>query len=339
MIPMTRPQLLQRIEQTFGARLVKQPGAMAALLEDICWQVYQWAHEDAPAYRGYARLGLGQYVLNHSCAGDPAEFVASIATEAEKEGRTVGDSRDNVPGAQLLPEAMAVRIRFENVAGLNAMEHQLRLLRAVHFPDSTQAEAMPGKVTEGEAQPQPDMYWDADNPEEVQGDGAADFAENYASNALCPGDTSIVKVLCATRAHTRRMRISVDADREKEDWLKWEWLDSAPQLAAPVALTLAAASVLAERRRQVEQEGWTPESDAQYMGGDMASAAGCYALFGPPMNPVGNPPPYWPWAAEWWKPTTSYRRNLVKAGALVLAEIERLDRAEIASHTPQGEKP
>jgi hypothetical protein len=31
-------------------------------------------------------------------------------------------------------------------------------------------------------------------------------------------------------------------------------------------------------------------------------------------------------ADEWWKPTNR-RRDLVKAGALILAEIERLDRA------------
>ena len=35
----------------------------------------------------------------------------------------------------------------------------------------------------------------------------------------------------------------------------------------------------------------------------------------------------WPWLSSWWKPSTN-RRDLVKAGALILAEIERLDRAE-----------
>ncbi|MFN3321313.1 MAG: hypothetical protein ACK43M_21435, partial [Allorhizobium sp.] len=34
----------------------------------------------------------------------------------------------------------------------------------------------------------------------------------------------------------------------------------------------------------------------------------------------------WPWGIEWWKPTDR-RRDLVKAGALIIAEIERLDRA------------
>ena len=34
----------------------------------------------------------------------------------------------------------------------------------------------------------------------------------------------------------------------------------------------------------------------------------------------------WPWDAEWFKPSSS-RRDLVKAAALLLAEIERDDRA------------
>jgi hypothetical protein len=36
----------------------------------------------------------------------------------------------------------------------------------------------------------------------------------------------------------------------------------------------------------------------------------------------------WPWDRKWWKPTDR-RRDLVKAAALILAEIERLDRATI----------
>lgn len=35
----------------------------------------------------------------------------------------------------------------------------------------------------------------------------------------------------------------------------------------------------------------------------------------------------WPWPSKWWKPK-SQRRDLVRAGALILAEIERLDRQQ-----------
>ncbi|MFZ3286589.1 MAG: hypothetical protein WA191_07035 [Telluria sp.] len=107
-------------------------------------------HALAPHYRGYAHLGTGQYVMNHS-AESPAEFIISVATEAEKAGRVVGDERDNAPCEMLHPEAMCVRIRFENVAGLDAMEKQLKYLRAAHFSESaatalTQMQAVAGDV-------------------------------------------------------------------------------------------------------------------------------------------------------------------------------------------------
>lgn len=94
--------------------------------------------------------------------------------------------------------------------------------------------------------------------------------------------------------------------------------------------TQALRDVVAERHRQIESEGWTPEHDDAHDCCEMAAAAACYAVaanrshldnlkvFGVPL---------WPWATYWWKPST-YRRNLVKAGALILAEIERLDRKE-----------
>ncbi|WP_326929500.1 hypothetical protein [Burkholderia sp. ABCPW 111] len=91
-----------------------------------------------------------------------------------------------------------------------------------------------------------------------------------------------------------------------------------------IQLTNAAHDVLIERRRQIEQEGWTPEHDDKCGDLEMSCAAGCYAMY-TLAYPAGDPPPPWPWATDWWKPTTQ-RRNLVKAAALILAELERLDR-------------
>ncbi|MEM5449881.1 hypothetical protein [Paraburkholderia guartelaensis] len=87
----------------------------------------------------------------------------------------------------------------------------------------------------------------------------------------------------------------------------------------------AERDVLAERARQIAQEGWTPEHDDKYRDHEMSCAAACYAMY-TLAYPAGDPPPAWPWAPDWWKPTT-HRRNLVKAAALLLAEIDRLDRA------------
>ena len=86
-------------------------------------------------------------------------------------------------------------------------------------------------------------------------------------------------------------------------------------------LTKASQDVLAERQRQRNIEGWTEDHDDEHMGGELAVAASCYAY-----NPSGAITPLnWPWHPDWWKPGDA-RRNLVKAAALALAEIERLDR-------------
>jgi hypothetical protein len=90
----------------------------------------------APAYRGYALLGLGQYVINHTRQDEPPELIISVATPEEKQGRAVGDERDNEADKQIRPDVMVVRVGFHSVAGLDALEAQLRHLRRVHFPAS-----------------------------------------------------------------------------------------------------------------------------------------------------------------------------------------------------------
>lgn len=120
------------------------------------------------------------------------------------------------------------------------------------------------------------------------------------------------------------------------------------------AISQAARDVLAERSRQVEAEGWTPANDDAHDDGAMARAAACYALPVPMLvleersqtydrsrirgeSPIWatakfSVPAMWPasWRPSWWKPKDR-RRDLVRAGALILAEIERMDRAALAS--------
>lgn len=95
--------------------------------------------------------------------------------------------------------------------------------------------------------------------------------------------------------------------------------------------------VLAERRRQGEVEGWTPEHDDAHSHGQMARAAACYALAGSSAPNDGTAALLvslaWPWDEQWWKPSTA-RRDLVKACALGLAEIERLDRVAASQGGP-----
>lgn len=80
-----------------------------------------------------------------------------------------------------------------------------------------------------------------------------------------------------------------------------------------------------ERARQIAVEGWTPEHDDAHDQGELAIAASCYCLV-PGKRPLV--PYLWPWHLDWWKPTPLNRtRELVKAGALIAAEIDRLTRA------------
>ena len=108
-------------------------------------------------------------------------------------------------------------------------------------------------------------------------------------------------------------------------------------------------SIAAERQRQIEVEGWTREHDDAHADGEMAKAAACYAWaasLDQIVRDVASVPSggweatvimrrLWPWASEWWKPKDS-RSDLVRAGALIAAEIDRLDRAENARINAEG---
>lgn len=111
--------------------------------------------------------------------------------------------------------------------------------------------------------------------------------------------------------------------------------------------------IAAERRRQIEVEGYTAEHDDNHDKGELAGAAAAYALITrwderfrrgmavrkytnnvmsdwagsvpDNQNPIARAWPY-----DWGniKPQTP-RRDLIKATALLVAEIERLDRREL----------
>lgn len=121
-----------------------------------------------------------------------------------------------------------------------------------------------------------------------------------------------------------------------------EALVAALTIPPPQTQTRGAQDVLSERRRQLEIEDFNTDQDDHYTSGELAWAAVCYlqnsAVAGK-MQGLGlltaaqcdergrslPQPDAWPWDAEWWKPA-GQRRDLVKAAALIIAEIERLDR-------------
>jgi hypothetical protein len=109
----------------------------------------------------------------------------------------------------------------------------------------------------------------------------------------------------------------------------------------------ALADVAAERQRQITGEQWSTAHDDAHTSGVLATAAACYAIHesnGRIVTQAAWPPktaPYgwlhWPWDWEWFKPKDR-RRNLVRAGALIIAEIERLDRLPAPPSGAAGEE-
>jgi hypothetical protein len=88
--------------------------------------------------------------------------------------------------------------------------------------------------------------------------------------------------------------------------------------------------IAAERKRQIEEEGWTEKHDDQWEHGELAEAAATYASLPHWEGRFINwRKILWPWDDEWYKPETDRIRELEKAGALIAAEIDRLLRQEI----------
>lgn len=86
-----------------------------------------------------------------------------------------------------------------------------------------------------------------------------------------------------------------------------------------------------ERARQQQVEGWTAEHDDRHERGEIVRAALCYTMRADMTTHGVTPPPcfipkFWPWERSWWKPSEDPVRNLVKAGALIAAEIDRIQR-------------
>ncbi|WP_412027885.1 hypothetical protein [Deinococcus yunweiensis] len=109
-------------------------------------------------------------------------------------------------------------------------------------------------------------------------------------------------------------------------------IQPAEGVSLPPARALA-HEVLQERYRQLHEEDWTPEHDDGHRRGELARAAAAYALSATGQYEGSGVPVAWPWRGSFWKPSTP-RRDLVKAAALILAEIERLDRLDARAEVP-----
>ena len=173
----------------------------------------------------------------------------------------------------------------------------------------------------------------ASSPSPAQGGEAHSVLPDDVSfilGALRAGVATLKSLGVTGGARIGMMRAAIDR------LSRYDALSPLPQPEAGEAV----ADIAAERHRQVSAEGWTPEHDDHHATGELARAAGCYAFSGGRLedDEQGRFNDLairhgWPWAQEWWKPK-SRRADLVRAGALIVAEIERLDRAAPPSVQP-----
>ena len=101
-----------------------------------------------------------------------------------------------------------------------------------------------------------------------------------------------------------------------------------------------AVRIAQERRRQIAEEFYSAEYDDQYKKCELVRAAICYAEAGwilagggslRDVRASGRILIVWPWARNLFKPTEDPGRNLEKAGALLAAEMDRLERLYLAA--------
>lgn len=87
-----------------------------------------------------------------------------------------------------------------------------------------------------------------------------------------------------------------------------------------------------ERVRQIEEEGWTKEHDSSHHEGDLVMAAVCYASPDTELYYIEGDgtevPVGWPWDVAWWKPSGDRVKDLTKAGALIAAEIDKINNSK-----------
>jgi hypothetical protein len=152
---------------------------------------------------------------------------------------------------------------------------------------------------------------------------------------------SFAKVLAQLREAADHRQRGVNPDKAYVDRLDlqellyhFDRIDTELRTYIPRIRTEGIKLIAQERKRQIEQEGWTAEHDRQHKFGELALVAACYAI--PQSLRLASRviERFWPWwgnedratrGTQWYKPCPDNRiRELTKAGALIAAEIDRL---------------
>lgn len=111
----------------------------------------------------------------------------------------------------------------------------------------------------------------------------------------------------------------------------WRRLMEALHVRRPLSAGMQA--VIAERFRQIEDEGFDAKHDDQHAPEELAAAGAAY-LLSAGTGKKNSPPICWRWHKRFWNPKDT-RRDMVRGLALGLAGLDLFDR----SYKPQSHKP
>jgi len=184
-----------------------------------------------------------------------------------------------------------------------------------------------------------------------QDDGAEPSARTTLKvSASCTGGTEFGAIRCAAKAFAKytepggdvteiESRIKLTADKNIDDlWIaelqgradghqsNMSAMSNKNKVGA--ASMDGAALISAERNRQKDVEGYDPAHDDQHQTNELLQAAAVY-MAEAAAYPIGCEDAIWPWDDASFKHQAGFEvRSLVKAGALIAAEIDRLQRLE-----------
>ncbi|HHW1707582.1 TPA: hypothetical protein ACUUCU_002372 [Pseudomonas aeruginosa] len=310
------------------------------------WLANELEGEDGqPVPAAVCDIALARRAFNHWPKLEQPAKVGGVRFSAGVSSRLVVEAAQRLYEFESTPEQEAERIER-----LQAFREQLDPLNlAPHAKAFNEAPAEALKPEQAEAErPEVVAYFDRNYPST----GDAFIWSNYEGSPYEPVMTvaqheRIVearwnRAMDLMGEHVARISEKFKAERDVAqarvaELEKQKLLDAYIVAAPGKEVPQAWLDVQAERRRQITAEGWTPEHDDEHADGQMARAAACYALAGSSAPKDGTAALLvslaWPWDEQWWKPSTA-RRDMVKACALGLTEIERLDRAAATQGGP-----
>lgn len=150
-----------------------------------------------------------------------------------------------------------------------------------------------------------------------------------------------------TDANEQLLKMQAEAEKKQKAYDDYvakaekaygDLLDENRRLAS-VNATTGAYMIAVERERQIKDEGYNDEHDQAHAPMTLAKAAVSYILCNDEKKRRIAKTTYWPWNDESYKPL-DMKRNLIRAGALVAAAIDRLLVEDVKSSVePCDESP